>query len=520
MSGDLTVSGGGSTAVAIDSLFVDAARLAAAIAVIGDWIDRVGVIRRGLHMLDLDVPAVIGAAGSPTLDLAFAGMCLDQGLDRARWLYSSLIEAAERYGATERLVDGLWRLGAFIGAPWLGFHAPAFLTGGLVAAGGLQVGAAAWRAAGWGEVPLEVWLDDQRGLLSDPDFVRLVRVSVDHVDEMVGGAAHLPFGRWLGAAVGAPESASLMLGVAGLLGVAGNRVLVDGPVRVRQVASAPAPVSAPGVALGAPPGAPPAPAADERRMAAASGLGTVVPPPGGIGELAGRVPTRDDGSQVRIERYGTTDDPRWIVYIGGTVDFGVVAGEQPADMTSNLHGIADDSALDALRLAGAESGAGERAVREAMREAGVGAGDPLLAVGHSGGGIIAARLAGDPELNAVGAVSLGGPVASAPTREGVGVLSIEHEEDVVPATGGAGHPSPDRITVSRSVLEPGREYEAVFPAHELTRYRETATMVDESEEARLASFRSLVVEVAGDGAGLRSDWVATREVSASTTGGR
>jgi len=74
--------------------------------------------------------------------------------------------------------------------------------------------------------------------------------------------------------------------------------------------------------------------------------------------------------------------------------------------------------------------------------------------------------------------------------------------------------------VSRSVLEPGREYEAMFPAHELTRYRETAAMVDDSEEARLASFRSLVGEVTGDGDGLRSDWVATREVSASTTGGR
>ncbi len=250
MSGDLTVSGGGSTAVAVDALFVDAARLGAAIAVICDWIDRAAVIRRGLHELDLDVPAVIGAAGSPTLDLAFAGQCLDQGLDRARWLRSCLVEAAERYGATERLVDGLWRLGAFIFAPWLGFHAPVLLTGGLVAAGGLQVGSAAWRAAGWGPAPLETWLDDHRGLLSDPDLVRLVRVSVDHVDEVVGGAAHLPFARWIGTAVGAPESASLMLGVAGLLGVAGNRVLVDGPVRVEQVASTP--VVAPGATRRAP----------------------------------------------------------------------------------------------------------------------------------------------------------------------------------------------------------------------------------------------------------------------------
>ena len=155
-----------------------------------------------------------------------------------------------------------------------------------------------------------------------------------------------------------------------------------------------------------------------------------------------------------------------------------------------------------------------------MSEAGVQPGDPLLAVGYSGGGVVAAKLAADPELNAVGAVNLGGPVASAPTREGVGVLSIEHAEDLVPATGGAGHPSPDRVTVSRSVLEPGREYEAVVPAHELGRYRQTAALVDGSDEARLASFRSLVGEVTGGGAGLRSDWVATREVSPSTPDAR
>jgi len=335
-----------------------------------------------------------------------------------------------------------------------------------------------------------------------------VRVAVDHVDEVVASAAHLPFARWFGTAVGAPESASLVLGVAGLLGVAGSRVLVDGPVRVEQVASTPVTTPPVATSVAAPP------------VATSAGLGVVVPPPGGIGDLADRVPRGDDGSQIRIERYGTAHDPRWIVYIGGTVDFGLVAAEQPADMTNNLHGIADDSALDALRIAGAESGAGERAVREAMCEAGVGAGDPLLAVGYSGGGVVAARLASDPELNAVGAVNLGGPVASAPTREGVGLLSIEHEEDLVPATGGAGQPSPDRVTVSRTVLEPGREYEAVFPAHELARYRQTAAMVDASEEARLASFRSLVGEVTGGAGGTRSDWVATRDLSPSTTGGR
>ena len=152
-------------------------------------------------------------------------------------------------------------------------------------------------------------------------------------------------------------------------------------------------------------------------------------------------------------------------------------------------------------------------MREALTEAGAQPGEPLLAVGYSGGGIIAAKLAADPELGAVGALNLGGPVASAPTREGVGVLSLEHEEDLVPATGGAGHPSPDRVTVTRSVLEPDREYAAAVPAHELARYRQTAALVDDSDEPRLVEWRALVDEVTGGGAGLRSDWIATREIS-------
>lgn len=524
--GSLVVSGGGPTAVATDGLFVHAARLGATTAVVTEWIDRAAVIRRGLGELDLDSPSLISAAGSPTLDLAFAAMCLDQVLDHATWLRSALLEAADRYGATERFVDGLWQLAAFGGAAWLGLHAPLLVAGGLLAAGGAWAGSTVWRAAGWGSTPLSAWLDEHRTVLSDPDFVRLVRATVDHVDETVAVAAHVPLSGLLGLPARAPESASVVLGLAGALsalGVSGGRALVDGPVRVTRLdrAIAADETSTAGAhgasgSLGAtgatvPPGHP---------AEAAARLGDVVEPPAGIGDLADRVPRGDTEAQVRVERYGTADDPRWIVYVGGTADFGLIAGEQPADMTSNIHGIADDAGVDALRLTGAPSAGGERAVRLAMSEAGVQPGDPLLAVGYSGGGVIAAKLAADPGLNAVGAVNLGGPVASAPTREGVGLLSIEHAEDLVPATGGAGHPSPDRVTVSRSVLEPGREYEAVVPAHELARYRETASLVDASDETRLASFRSLVGEVTGGSAGLRSDWVAARELSPSTPDAR
>ena len=81
-------------------------------------------------------------------------------------------------------------------------------------------------------------------------------------------------------------------------------------------------------------------------------------------------------------------------------------------------------------------------------------------------------------------------------------------------------PSVERLSVSRSVLEPGRAYEALLPAHQLARYRETAALVDDSEEARISAFRAIVGEVTGGTAGTRSDWVATRDLSRATPDGR
>ena len=495
MSDDgLIVSGGGSTAVAVDELFVDATRLGATESILLDWIDRLGVIRRGLDGLGLVDPMASWGTASPMWVVRSAGTCLDQAADRARGLRASLVEAAERYGATERMIDGLWQMGASIVTPWLGMAltSPLVVGGVLLAAGGQWAGSKVWQLHGLGSTPFEAWVRDHRDLLSDPAFVRLVRLAGDHADEFLAGALHVPIPAQLvsaiGASIEAPENATAMLAVAGILGLLGSRALVDGQVLV------------------------------ERSPA------RIVAPPSGVGDLADRVPAAEaDSAQIRIERYGEGDDRRYIVYVGGTVEFGMAAGRQPFDMTNNLHGIADDASLDQLRWAGAESGAGERAVREAMRLQGVQPGDQILAIGHSGGGIIAAKLAADPELNVVGAVNLGGPVASAPTREGVSLLSIEHEEDLVPGTGGSGHPSDERIDVSRSVLDSdrGRPYDSLVPAHELVRYRATAELVDESDEARLTAFRSLVGEITRGEAGERTDWTATRDLSpASTTGAR
>lgn len=485
---ELIISGGGSTAVAVDELFVHASRLGATESMLVDWIERLGVIQRGLDGVGLVDPMASWGTPSPMWVVRSAAHGLDRAVDQARELRVSLIVAAERYGATERMIDGLWGIGASIVAPMLGMAmwSPLLQGAVLLAAGGQWAGSKVWELNGLGPTPLANWLRENRGLLSDPAVARMVGLAADHADEFVAGALQVllpgPVLSAMGANIDAPENAAVIAAIAGVLGLAGSRVLVDGPVKVDR--------------------------SPER----------VVAPPSGFGDLADRVPTAEaDGAQIRIERYGEGDDRRYVVYIGGTVEFGMAAGPQPFDMTNNLLGIADDSSLDELRWAGAESGAGERAVREAMREQGVQPGDPVVAIGHSGGGIIAANLAADPDLNVVGAVNLGGPVGSAPTRDGVSLISLEHAEDLVPMTGGMGHPSDELVVVSRSVLDSDRDYDSLVPAHELTRYRETAALLDASEEERITAMRELVSEVTRGDAGERIDWTATRDLSRETT---
>lgn len=492
MSDAITISGGGETAVATDELFADAARLGGAGAAVDAARAQAGALAAELDAIGADHG---GGWAEPRPAALVRGLEAELGRCEAdgEELRAALVASAERYGWTERAVDGLWQFGGGLVAYLLGsaLTTPA----GLLFAGGVAVTAGLDSAAAsvWGSTPLRDWLAANRGVLSDPLFVRAVRAAVDSADEFAVGAARVPGGSGLATAFGdlvnAPEGASMLLGIAALVG---SRALVEGPVSVRRAAGADR-------------------AGDGRAPAGhpSAGPERSVQAPGGFADLASRIPG-GDGPQIRIERYGDPGDPRWVVYISGTVEPSFVAGEQPFDMVSNLHGIADDSPIDALRVAGAESGAGERAVRAAMEAAGVSAHDPVYFAGHSGGGIIVHELVKDPGINAVGGVNLGGPGDSAPTRAGTPVLDVAHDEDLVPAVGGSGRPSPERTTVTRSVLDEGHRYEGALPAHSLASYRDTAALIDASEAPRLVELRELLA-FTGGGTGAASEWIAERD---------
>lgn len=208
--------------------------------------------------------------------------------------------------------------------------------------------------------------------------------------------------------------------------------------------------------------------------------------PSGVGELIDRIPGSAEGeAQIRLERYSDKAAPggasgRWILYLGGAIDLGVLPGDESFDMTSNLYATAG---LDAGSL---------RAATTALNQAGVQPGDPVLAVGYSQGGLLAAQLERGGEFNVQGVLTVGAPIGQLAMK--VPTAAIAHTEDLAPALGGLDTTtSDDRILVRRSTFS-GREMpmDHALPAHALTEYRATATMVEASEEPRIRRYRDSI----------------------------
>ncbi|WP_432512951.1 hypothetical protein [Kineococcus sp. SYSU DK001] len=193
------------------------------------------------------------------------------------------------------------------------------------------------------------------------------------------------------------------------------------------------------------------------------------PPPGGI----------------RLERV-TQADGRvgWVVEIPGTQDWTPLPASTttPMDLTTNLRAVAGQPTA---------TGA---AVVAALRQAGVGAGEPVLLAGHSQGGLTAASLAADPavraEFHVTHLLTAGSPVDGIAVPEGVRTVSFEHTGDVVPALDGqAAAGSAGRTVVSRDVGDDPRVAADPLLAHGWSGYRRTAALADASDDPALRAFR-------------------------------
>jgi len=185
-----------------------------------------------------------------------------------------------------------------------------------------------------------------------------------------------------------------------------------------------------------------------------------------VEERIQRIPAH--GPPIRIERYNQGDGTYVTeVFIAGTKDWGVGQTAQPFDLESNVALVAGVTASSLV------------AVEMAMRRSGVRPGDRVTFVGHSQGGLVAARLAESGKYKTTGLVSAGAPLGSSPITGDYPALVISHTDDVVP------------ILAGQTEHQAGWQFERhsggrlgdVFTAHSLEAYAETARAIDESRAA-------------------------------------
>lgn len=133
--------------------------------------------------------------------------------------------------------------------------------------------------------------------------------------------------------------------------------------------------------------------------AVAAAEGGPLPRATNIAERVGRIPAGE--TPIRIERYVTDSGETEIdVYLAGTQEWGVGATVEPFDMESNLALVAGVSAASMV------------AVEAAMGKAGVKPGDRVSFVGHSQGGLLAARLAESGRYATSSLLTVGAPLGT------------------------------------------------------------------------------------------------------------
>jgi pimeloyl-ACP methyl ester carboxylesterase len=234
-------------------------------------------------------------------------------------------------------------------------------------------------------------------------------------------------------------------------------------------------------------------------------------PASGVADLLSRIPAEapTEPTKIHVER---TDGPagrRWVVAVPGTTDWSAVAGRSPVDLTGNL------------RLLSGRRSAAMTAVLAALRETGVRRGEPVLLVGHSQGGMIAAALAADPAVRREFTIShlltSGAPVGAVPVPEDVQVLSVEHTDDPVPQLDGvANRDRSNWVTVSGPAPTAhlsGADRAEPLLAHRGTLYRETAERVDRSADPSIGHWRAGVAPFLQGASGARWEVEISRVVT-------
>ena len=203
---------------------------------------------------------------------------------------------------------------------------------------------------------------------------------------------------------------------------------------------------------------------------------------------------------VGIDFFQTADQRTAIVYIPGTQTLGLGEGSNPLDLQSNI-----------LAMQGNGLAASERAVLEAMNQAGIAETDEVIFVGHSQGGMVAGNLAQHPAgYIAAGLVTIGAPIAQLKLSK-VPVMAIEHVNDPIPNASGRVNPlTKNWVTIQRT--SQALESDAPMHSHSLKSYKNTTQEVDASKAKGIVNIKQqLLSQVQGAPVGKAMDFVISRE---------
>ena len=162
---------------------------------------------------------------------------------------------------------------------------------------------------------------------------------------------------------------------------------------------------------------------------------------------------------------------RHIVYLPGTDDMTTLPWTQDGDVR--------DMATN-LQLIHGQDNAYLQGILQAMHEAGIRPGDPVLLAGHSQGGMEAAAiLSSGGDYHVTNVVTAGSPTAQVHGfPPGTHVISLENHGDVVPLLDGEENPdSPQQVTVHFD-----DQGSSTGDNHSLTHYTNGAAAVDASDD--------------------------------------
>ncbi|MGO4146565.1 hypothetical protein AB4Y77_15920 [Paenarthrobacter sp. YAF11_1] len=204
-----------------------------------------------------------------------------------------------------------------------------------------------------------------------------------------------------------------------------------------------------------------------------------------------RLHSRNSG-EIEVIQFEQDGSSSWMVLIPGT---------QPNSPNTNpldIPGIGEAVAYDSEEVI--------PAVGQALREAGAEAGDQVVAVGHSQGGVHAMNLSQNQaflsEFDLKYVLTAGAPVGGITPEPGITSLHLEHVQDWVPGTDGqVNADTKDRVTVSLTdeIRTPEGQDAGLGPGHDQENYAAGAELVAASHDESLAASSAVFAGVVGAG---------------------